>query len=57
MILAREAKRRETSVSEVVRQALSEHLGLTAPALVITLDRRDFGTVRPRHRRALRLLP
>lgn len=25
--------------------------------LVITLDRRHFGAVRPRHRRALRLLP
>jgi hypothetical protein len=29
VLLAREARRRETSVSEVVRRALSQHLGLT----------------------------
>ena len=34
--------------------ALAERLDTD---LVITLDRRDFTAVRPRHRRALRLLP
>jgi hypothetical protein len=34
--------------------ALAERLDTE---LVITLDRRDFGAVRPRHCRALRLLP
>jgi hypothetical protein len=34
--------------------ALAERLDTE---LVITLDRRHFGSVRPRHRRALRLLP
>ena len=29
LVLAREARRRETSVSEIVREALAAHLGLT----------------------------
>lgn len=33
---------------------LAERLGTD---LIITLDRRHFGTVRPKHKRALRLLP
>ena len=29
VLLSREAKRRETSVSEIVRRAVAQHLGLT----------------------------
>jgi hypothetical protein len=34
--------------------ALAERIGAE---IVITLDRRHFGTVRPRHREVLELLP